>query len=753
MTPRLELDALGSLQFERFCVELLALGEAVDRRPWGFSRFLPDGVSVPGARELPGATLVLAIWLRGSATSPEGPARLAAIAADGVAECPEPPRSLLVLTNVAPASAALPAGVEAMVLGPAELWELLRARPALRYRVPSVLGVADLSQLVPADAAARSTADVDAAAALARIFVPTGAYARALAVLERHRFVVLSGPPEMGKTAIARMLGLAALTDGWEVHECVRPDELWSRFARDRRQVFVADDAFGSTEYRPDAAEHWALELDRVLRGLDDGHRLIWTSRPAPLKAGLRRIHREHGVERFPQPAEVGVDATDLAIEEKALILFRHAKAAGLPEAAVDLVQAHGWEIVSHAHFTPERIRRFVAGRLVDLAGQNEPRLAAAIAAEIREPTTAMASSYRSLAPDHRAVLLALLDTPPGPVPERELAAAVRRHSPTGLARPAAEVVDRLADHFLRVLPPESVTWVHPSWRDLVIEELAGDAPARRAFLAACGIHGVALALSSAGGARGTRTLPLLLEDADWDALADRLARLVPTLDAPEVTVLLAALGEARGSAQDGARAELAALASETLERLARTWSDGHTPVAVGLLAAWAALAQTLPELPSAPAAVFAESWIELLPTEPIDLSSGPAVAAVDDWLALAELLHAYAPELLDGFGFPAAHRDLLRVVVTAAERLAPQESEPAAGVVRLLRRVARLEPRLALEALAAAHRLQRRARPPTVEPEPQWRELSPELERLLDLPLARSGREQELVARVLRDL
>ena len=78
-------------------------------------------------------------------------------------------------------------------------------------------------------------------------------------MLERFGFAVLTGPPEMGKTAIARMIGLAKASDGWEFHECMHPDELWERFARDRAQVFVADDAFGSTEYRPEAAERWAV--------------------------------------------------------------------------------------------------------------------------------------------------------------------------------------------------------------------------------------------------------------------------------------------------------------------------------------------------------------------------------------------------------------------------------------------------------------------------------------------------------------
>ena len=58
--------------------------------------------------------------------------------------------------------------------------------------------------------------------------------------------------------------------------------------------------------------------LDARTRPGDDKHWLVWTSPPAPFKAGLRRIHREHGVERFPQPAQVQVDAADLDVAEKA---------------------------------------------------------------------------------------------------------------------------------------------------------------------------------------------------------------------------------------------------------------------------------------------------------------------------------------------------------------------------------------------------------------------------------------------------
>ena len=447
LPPSFRLDELGALQFERLCVDLLGIEiGGFELRPWGLSLWADEGIDVPGAGRLDGPTLVIVAWIRRGASSPTAPARLRELLLDSLTVWEEErtARTLLVLTNVAVPLDIGRAGVAVTCLGPDELWRLYAASPLARLRAPAALGIADLDALVPEDAARRSTADIAASVELAHVFVPTRAYNDALRALERHSFVVLTGPPEMGKTAIARMIGLAALTDGWEVYECIRPDEVWSRFDRERRQVFVADDAFGSTEYRPEAAEHWAVELDRVLRAMDARHWLVWTSRPAPLKAGLRRIHREHGVERFPQPAEIDVDAARLDTGEKALILFRHAKTASLPEAAVTLVQAHGWRVVSHPHFTPERIRRFVAGPLRELTLQQDADLDSLVAEEIRRPTGAMAASYRALAPDDRVVLHALLDTPPGPVSERELLAAVRRHSPSGLAKHPAQIVDRL---------------------------------------------------------------------------------------------------------------------------------------------------------------------------------------------------------------------------------------------------------------------------------------------------------------------
>jgi hypothetical protein len=264
--------------------------------------------------------------------------------------------------------------------------------------------------------------------------------------LAEHRFAVLTGPPEMGKTAAARMIALAKLTDGWQAHECTSPDDLLRTFDPRAAQVFIADDAFGSTEYRADAAERWARAMERLLGSLDDRHWLIWTSRPAPLHAALHRLHQERGAERFPAPARVLVDAAALDDEEKVLILFRHAKAADLPQFTRRALQRLGPSIVSTPTFTPERIRRFVL-RLA----RGDYDVARAADVELTSPTSAMATSFGALADEYRDVLVALLDTPPGPVSERELVAALRRHHDGSLSCPPLHLLDRLADHFLRV--------------------------------------------------------------------------------------------------------------------------------------------------------------------------------------------------------------------------------------------------------------------------------------------------------------
>jgi hypothetical protein len=648
------LHELGWLGFERLCRALLddaGVEVTVWERLAGIQARTSamSGVQGVGLPELPGPTrIVIQRLLRDGRLD-----RLRHITAPGEAHAVKPHVSLLVLTDAMLQAGEAEAlqqtwqgdleGAPAALMDARAIGEALDARPLARLRAPWALGVRDRETL---PSAARSTVDVDAAHALASVFVPTRAHALCVQTLVRHRFAVLTGPPEMGKTAIARMVALAQLSAGWEAHECTRPDDLWRAFDRSAAQVFVADDAFGSTEYRPDAAERWALELPRILQSLDDRHWLVWTSRPTPLRAGLGRIRREHGTERFPQPAEVQVDAGALDVAEKALILYRHARCGGLAPWAVAALRELGWEIVSHRDYTPERIRRLIAVRLPGISQTVSPAwLRGAIERELREPTPQMAASYHALSGEQQALLLAMLDSPAGPVPERDLARAARRHTDGPLQRSPAELVDRLADHFLRVVPPSSVAWVHPSWRDLLIDELGGDAGARLRFLQRCGLDGALVALSVGGGPSGYRRVPLLRTDADWDALTDRLVHL--ELDDLDACRLLQALDTALAEVGDTHdTAELEALARTLLERCQRDWNAARLPLAVPALAAWLDTASHLDPRPQAPD--VARTWIELAGDE----------TRLQEFSRLAAVVKAHLPARFHELA--RAHSDVL---------------------------------------------------------------------------------------------
>lgn len=71
------------------------------------------------------------------------------------------------------------------------------------------------------------------------------------------------------------------------------------------------------------------------------------------------------------------------------------------------------------------------------------------------------------------------------------------------------------------------VMWLHPSYRDVVIDELVSNTRWRRLFLNIMYTNGLALALSSTGGSSGDRDLPLLQDEDDWNVLRRRCRELI----------------------------------------------------------------------------------------------------------------------------------------------------------------------------------------------------------------------------------
>ena len=143
------------------------------------------------------------------------------------------------LTNIL---AGFLGGVNVHFLSGADVSDFLDHEPAIRQAFPQVLGLRDLTQLIQdainKEDIEKSRAAIECASDIAPVFVPTHAYNRAWRVLSEHKFVVLEGPAEMGKSAIAWMIALAQVSNDWQAIYCSDPDVFFSQHDPSRRPGF-----------------------------------------------------------------------------------------------------------------------------------------------------------------------------------------------------------------------------------------------------------------------------------------------------------------------------------------------------------------------------------------------------------------------------------------------------------------------------------------------------------------------------------
>ena len=216
---------------------------------------------------------------------------------------------------------------------------------------------------------------------------------------------------------------------------------------------------------------------------------------------------------------------------------------------------------------------------------------------------------------------------------------------------------------------------MHPSWRDLVIDELSEDAPARQRFLSACGIDGVDARVLRAGGAAGERTLPLLVDDADWDALGDGFAICCASSRSGTLARVLLALGRhARLPAPTGTGGAGEARLSGGEQSL------GHGSPSVGR-ADWDSRCRCScsgvvrgerADRRAGGGAGARPTWVELHPGSAllVERPDPAELARAEEWLELAQTLRRYDPAALEGLGFFGRDRDLLeRLIVALAAR------------------------------------------------------------------------------------
>jgi hypothetical protein len=567
-----------------------------------------------------------------------------------------------------------------------DISHLLDRHPELRRSFPQILSLRDLTELIQQAAGKelleRSRSAIELSRDLVRVFVPTSAYIKAWQTPREHHFAVLEGPPETGKTAIARMIAFTQLSLGWDAITCDAPADFFQGFRPDLRQVFVADDAFGRTEYDPSRGSKWETNIDRVYHRLDPTHWLIWTSRKHILERARRSVDFQGELSRFPNPGAVLVQASGLSLEEKSLMLYRHARSANIAREAKDMVRQFAVPIVKSNQFTPERIRAAVNDQLPEIAkgldaGDSTSRRSAldSILEAIGNPTDRMRTSFRGLPPPHKWLLVALLEAGYW-ASENEVRVLYEKHCPVNERRPFGEVFEELTEAFIKKVRLDNgqfvwVDWTHPSCRDMVIDELAKDPGLLHPFLESMSLHGIKLAVSTAGGRKGKRCFPFITSQECWKQLEKScVAEAKEGSHLPELLrTLRAAVAEAP---DEPSKAEIVGILTPLVECVRTRWNERRAVLDDEDIREYceaSLLLQSLPPLPN-----LRKSW-EAIHQELEDAIAAAAEgesldeATIRNWSKFLEVVKENEPRLLRQLVAPSAYSQTMDRLFEASKK------------------------------------------------------------------------------------
>lgn len=234
----------------------------------------------------------------------------------------------------------------------------IRENSVLRMQVPRLYGLGDLSQILDERAYAQAKAILASMREDLSKVVLTGTYHKALAALEKYRFVLLVGEPAAGKTTIASLLAMAAI-DGDNASPLTldHPSTLndhWN--PEEPSQLFWLDDAFGVTQYDHDRVRSWNHVLHRLPAMLRTGATIVMTSRDYIYNQARDSLKES----AFPllSESQVVVDVRDLTLPEKRQILYNHIKLGRQTRCFRSQIKPHLENVARHERFSPETARR-----------------------------------------------------------------------------------------------------------------------------------------------------------------------------------------------------------------------------------------------------------------------------------------------------------------------------------------------------------------------------------------------------------